>query len=326
VLRRGGPAQKREQVPALPPEVRMPPKVGTEVVVDEQGRTEEVIRPAGAPPPKPEESLLDRARAAAYEFDQALPNFLCDQHVQRFESKTLKPVWKLRDRVQVELLYTGGKEDYRNVRINGKAVKKGSPEDSGTWSSGEFGTILAGLFASNRNAMFKPRGDSTAAGLKAKVFDYAVPLGEANWTIRFGRSIRPAYKGAIWIDPESARVLRVEMNTRQLPADYEIDMVETTVDYGWVTISGQRFLLPVKSENLACLRGTFNCTRNEIDFKNYRKFQVESQVLQVESELSFPEADEGKKPESKTIPPSITPEEPKGAEPAKSPQPAKKKN
>lgn len=313
VLRRGGPASKHEQVPALPPEKRLPPQVGTEVVVDEHGRTEQVIRPANAPPPSPTESLIDRARAAAFEFDAALPNFICDQHVLRWESKTLTPKWKLRDRVQVEVMYMGGKEDYRNVRINGKPVKKGSPEDSGTWSSGEFGTVLASLLASNTNAAFRPRGDSTAAGLPAKVFDYSVAQPNANWTVRFGRSVKPAYKGAIWIDPQSARVLRIEMNSKQLPSDYEIDTVETTVDYGWVNVGGQKLLLPVKSENLACLRGTFNCTRNEIEFRNYRRFQVESQVLQVDSDITFPEAGDPQKqgaktPDSKTTPPSITPE------------------
>jgi hypothetical protein len=55
VLRRGGPATKREEVPALPPEKRLPPQPATEVVVDEQGRTEKVVRPANAPPPSPAE-------------------------------------------------------------------------------------------------------------------------------------------------------------------------------------------------------------------------------------------------------------------------------
>ncbi len=309
VLRRGGPAQKREQVPSTPPEERTPPPPVKEVVVDEQGRTEQVITKTSATTPAtPSESLLDRAREAAYAFTDTLPNFICDQFTLRYESKTLKPEWKLKDRVQVDLIYTGGKEDYRNIRINGKAIKKGSPEDSGTWSSGEFGTILADVFASNTAAAFRLRGESSSAGLGAKVYNYAVQQPNSHWTVRYGRSIKPAYKGAVWIDPESARVLRIEMNSKQLPTDYEIDTVEATVDYGWVTISGQKYLLPVKSENLACFRGTFNCSRNEIEFRNYRKFQVESQVLQVESDITFPEADAPKKTESKTTPPSITPE------------------
>jgi hypothetical protein len=84
------------------------------------------------------------------------------------------------------------------------------------------------------------------------------------------------------------------MNARQLPTDYAVDKVETTVDYGWVTIAGKRYLMPTKSEVLSCQRGMFVCSRNEIEFRNYRRFQVESQVMQVESDISFPEQEPAK--------------------------------
>lgn len=306
VLRRGGAAQKREPVAA--PEDRRPAQGPyREAVIDEEGRTEKVLageESAGR------EDLLIRAHEAAAEFNEKLPSFICDQFVSRYESKTLQPKWKLQDRVQLELAYTKGKEEYRNIRINGRPLKKGSPEDSGSWSTGDFGSTLASIFASTRPGDFRLRGDSDAAGLKAKVFDFSVPKERSQWTIRYGYAVKPAHEGALWIDPESARVLRIEMSSRRLPANYEIDKVEMTVDYGWVDISGTRYLLPVRSENLACYRGTFTCTRNEIEFKNYRKFQVESQVLQVESEITFPEAEDDK-PKPKTVPPSITPEPPK---------------
>lgn len=323
VLKRGGPAQKREEVapppaprPTASPAPSTPPPAATkkpvrEVTVDEKGNAES--NPANRPIkyPKGTDELIERAREAAFGFNEKLPSFICDQITSRYESKTLKPDWKYKDRIQLELVYANGKEDYRNIKINNKAVKKGGPEDSGTWSSGEFGTMLVDVFASNTNAYFIPRGVSTAAGLAAKVYDYSVRQENSHWQIRFSRTVKPAYKGAVWVDPESARVLRLEMNTRQLPKDFEIDDVETIVDYGWITLSGQRFLLPVKSENLSCQRDTFNCTKNEIEFRNYRKFQVESQILQVESDISFPEAEEPKKPASKTTPPSITPDPPK---------------
>lgn len=319
VLRRGGPAQKHEEVapPAstssLPPPAAQPqpeparPPV-REVQVDEHGNTEKVVNATDRP--KGADELVERARDAAFDFDQSLPNFLCDQLTNRYRSKTLKPDWKYQDRVQVELVYANNREDYRNVRINGKTVKKGSPEDSGTWSSGEFGTILIDVFHPNTHTSFRLRGSSTAAGLDAKVYDYSVLQENSHWQVRFGRTVRPAYKGAVWIDPKTARVLRIEMNTRKLPSDYEIDTVETVVDYGWVNISGTRFLLPVKSENLACFRGTFDCVRNEIEFRNYRKFSVESQILATDSDISFPEAEDPKKEKAAT-PPSITPEIPK---------------
>jgi hypothetical protein len=244
-------------------------------------------------------SLIERARLVAYEFNETLPNFICDELVMRYQSVRRVPDWTYRDRVEVELLYVDGREDYRNVRRNGKLLKKGSPEDSGSWSTGEFGTVLADIFSPATNAQFKRRGRSTAAGMDAEVYDFAVEQPNSHWQIRFGRTVKPAYSGSLWIDPKTARVLRIEMGTKRLPADYEIDTVESVVDYAWVTISGKKYLLPVKSQNLACVRGTFDCTKNEIEFRNYRKFTAESQVLQVESEITFeeepPKADAKKK-------------------------------
>jgi hypothetical protein len=307
VLRRGGPAQKREPVEA-PEDRRTAGAPVREVIVDEEGRTEKANAETEGGPA--DAGLVRRAAEAAFEFNEKLPSFICDQFVRRYESRTLKPEWKLKDRVQLELAYTKGKEEYRNIRINGKLLKKGSPEDSGSWSMGDFGTTLMSIFTSARPEDFRLRGDSEAAGIRAKVFDFSVPKERSQWTIRYGYAVKPAHEGALWIDPESARVLRIEMSSRRLPANYDIDKVEMTVDYGWVDIAGTQYLLPVRSENLACFRGTFTCTRNEIEFRNYRKFEVESQVLQVESEVTFPEADDGK-PKPKTVPPSITPEPPK---------------
>lgn len=315
ILKRGGPATQREKPKDAPPPA--PPKSGPaykEISVDEEGRGDKSL--ATTRSENDPEELIERARVAAYEFNSKLPDFICDQIVVRYESKSLKPEWKRKDRVQVELTYAGGKEDYRNVRINGKRLKKGSPEDSGSWSTGEFGTTLADIMASNTDARFRLRKEeSIAAGLTAKVFDFSVAQPNSHWTIRHGRSVRPTYNGALWIDPETARVLRIEMDTRKLPVDYDFDKVEMTVDYGWVIINAQRHLLPVKSEVLACQTHSFSCTKNTIEYRNYRKFAVESQLLQVESDITFEGEEQDK---SKTTPPSITPEPPKTA-------PAKKK-
>jgi hypothetical protein len=327
VLKRGGPADKREPVqplpskstggaPAEPEPAPQPPAPASQpraprpgaqpgdVEVDADGK---VIRDAGALPVQ--RDLIERARETAYEYSDRLPDFTCDQIVKRFVSKTFKPKWKLEDTVQVELLYLGGKEDYRNIRVNGKPLKKGTLEESGSWSMGEFASVLLDLFSRKTNASFRLKGDSDAAGMAAKLYDFSVLQPNSHWRIRVGREVTPAYKGSVWVDPESARVLRIEMSSRQFPADYEVDTVETTVDYGWVTISNERHLLPVKSETLACVRGSFDCMRNEIEFKNYRKFAVESQVLQVESEVTFPDLEDEKPAQKKgrTEPPSITP-------------------
>lgn len=322
-LKRGAPAKvKSPEFPDAdpePPPPPPPPKPGPvsvrtsrdsehpsqETVVDSEGRVE---REAGGKiiPPAVGDPVIGKAQEVAFEFIEKLPNFICDQITMRSISKTLKPDWKLQDRIQVELIYVNGKEDYKNIRINGKALKKGSPEDTGTWSTGEFGTVLADLYSTNTDAQFTFKKVSDISGVQARLYDFRVKKENSHWDIRIGRSVKPAFRGSVWIDPATGHTLRIEMNTKSLPTDYEVDTVETTIDYSWVLISGKKYLLPTKSENLACFRGTFNCTLNEIDFRNYRKFSVESQILQVESDVSFPEADDPKKPKSETIPPSIT--------------------
>ena len=293
VLRRGGPSSKREPAASSP----KPVMSGANPSPEEQPEasptpSSEQAAPARRPaqPAAGEDlPLIERARAAAEEFTDLLPNFICDELVTRHQSERRVPDWRYKDRVELELLYVDGKEDYRNIRLNGKVLKKGSPEDSGSWSTGEFGSVLADIFSSATKAEFRRKGASTAAGMPAEVYTFSVLQPNSHWQIRIGRTVKPAYSGSLWVDPKTARVLRIEISTRKLPEDYEVDTVESVVDYSWVTISGKQFLLPVKSENLACFRGTFNCTKNAIEFRNYRKFTAESQVLQVESEITFEE-------------------------------------
>jgi hypothetical protein len=55
--------------------------------------------------------------------------------------------------------------------------------------------------------------------------------------------------------------------------------VESTADYDFIRLGGAGpFLLPVEAEVLSCQRGTSICSRNKIEFRNYRKFGSESDV------------------------------------------------
>ena len=112
-------------------------------------------------------------------------------------------------------------------------------------------------------------------------FDFFVNQENSHWTVHgAAQSYRPAYKGAVWIDKETGRVLRIEMQSRQMPQDFPFDKVEMACDYDFVRLGSMtQFLLPVHSENLSCQRGTSTCSRNTIDFRNYKKFGSESTLI-----------------------------------------------
>jgi hypothetical protein len=74
-------------------------------------------------------------------------------------------------------------------------------------------------------------------------------------------------------------VLRIEQQARSMPLLFPFDTIETATDYDFVRLaSPEQFLLPVDAEVLSCLRGSRMCSRNRIDFRNYRKFGAQSDI------------------------------------------------
>jgi hypothetical protein len=237
-----------------------------------------VPQPASEEPA--EDPLISKARANAEGFTETLPNYVVQQFMARYASYTSKPDWKPLDVVAADVVYENKRESYRNLKINGKPVKQGMEELSGSWSTGEFGTVLRNLLAPITAAHFRLRRQTTMAGRTAVIYGYDVDRENSRWLVKVGsQSVEPAYRGAIWIDKETALVLRIEMEAVDLPSAFPLDKVETATDYGFVRLGGTtEFLLPVHAETLSCQSGTSNCNRNQIDFRNYHKYTGESSI------------------------------------------------
>ena len=239
------------------------------------------------PPPDP---LIERARAKAEAFTANLPNFICRQLVSRFESQSKPADWVALDIVEAEVAFEAGMESYQSIKVNGKLLKKQemSALEGGSWTTGEFGTVLSNIFEPWSLTSFKFRQTDTSTRPKSKVYWFHVEQSRSNWEARIASvSYLPEYRGAIWIDEETARVLRIEMEAMNLPLSFPADTLELNIDYGLVRIGGQEHLLPVHSETLACMRGELRCNWNKIDFRNYRKFSAESTIFQTDSDIDF---------------------------------------
>lgn len=269
VLRRGKPVQQASvTLPSDPSETDASPGRNT------------VSRPN---PPvaygNPHMVLIEQARDAAANFLDTLPNYVCEEQTTRYVSETRQPSWNVVDIVSAELVYDDHQESYRNLQINGKPTKK-SPEDSGAWSTGEFGTILANLFAPQSATEFKYVQADTIEHRAASVFDFKVQRVRSNWKIWVpGQYVVPQYKGSVWIDNKTAQVLRIEMQAKEIPQEFPEITVETAVDYDTVGLgAADRFLLPVHAEALSCWRNSNECQRNVIEFRNYHKFEGESTI------------------------------------------------
>ena len=223
--------------------------------------------------------LIERAREVAFQFSQKLPNFRCQESMSRFTQRGREQKTPL-DLVSAEIIYEDGRESYRDVKIDNRPANKHLEDIDGSWSTGEFASMLVELFHPDSHAQFQPGGVSNISGFSARTYDFQVERENSHWMLHSGsQSLAAAYKGSVWVDPNTARTLRIEMQALNLPSDFPMATVESAVDYSYVMIGETSFLLPVHAETLGCERGTSYCSHNIIDFRNYHEFKSESKIV-----------------------------------------------
>ena len=261
----GRPILKRGTQPTLPPCPDPPP---------------DAEPPAASIPTRSlnaSEALIERARQAAFEFSEKLPNFICQEIMSRFTQRGREEM--ALDVVSADIIYDDAHETYRNVKINDRPTDRSLQEIGGSRSTGEFASTLLEIFHPDTHAQFRAGGASSISGFSAQVYDFTVQRENSHWRVQSGsQTLTPAYGGSVWVDPKTARVLRIEMQARNIPSDFQMDTVESAVDYSYVWIGGTSFLLPVRAESLGCERGTSECRHNKIDFRNYHEFKSEIKI------------------------------------------------
>lgn len=247
----------------------------------ESGSNEPISPPSDPQSPQfnTDEQILADARSVAASFTESLPSYLAQQVTSRYFGSGGLGNWQSIDVVTADLAYVGGKEQYRNFQIDGKAIDQ-PVEQSGAWSTGEFGTTLEDLLSPATNASFRRRGEEKIASRTAVVFDFTVAQPNSHWVLVSPDQHRYSapYDGALWVDKQSRRVLRIEQRTTGTPRDFAISHAEAVLNYAFVRIDQRTYLLPATGENVGCMSGSGTCSRNVIEFRDYRKFTADSSV------------------------------------------------
>ena len=71
-------------------------------------------------------------------------------------------------------------------------------------------------------------------------------------------------------------VTRLTSKAEEIPVDFPVQRAETTLDYKYVDLSGESFLLPYYGEVL--LDGPDGMSKNDNRFDFYRKYEVGSSI------------------------------------------------
>ena len=228
--------------------------------------------------------LVTKLCKFALGYQSQLPNFIVRQ-TTTFESGTSKTV------MTAEVTFQKGLESYSRVTVNGRPapvsrITTAPPVEVQFSSTGEFGPALLDLFRVPGATQFKFKTTSTLQNRPVAVYEFHVPQKKnLFWTLRLadGRIMRPEFKGELWLEQETGKPLREEIEPVSLLVGAEIFSTTTVIDYAMTPVGDAgTFLLPSKSESTMCRQGvneTANCMKSVLVFHEYQKFGAETRIL-----------------------------------------------
>jgi hypothetical protein len=167
------------------------------------------------------------------------------------------------------------------MAIDGKPTVIDYMNVGGPTSKGEFGTLLLYLFHPKMEAEFRFKGWTTLHKRRAAVYTYKVDQAHSQYHVTYGtmaegpNHIVAPYYGEVAVAPESGEILRVTQHAI-LPLGFPIRQSATTVEYSYAEVGGRKYLLPMHAE-VTMSTGRYK-SRNDVDFKEYRKFQTETTI------------------------------------------------
>jgi hypothetical protein len=286
-------------------------------------RTNPVV--ASLPPSSEGLELLERTRKATLGAAERMPDFLVKQNITRYVAYGNTKNWQPDDRLTVAVSYRqNAGEQYKLLSINGLPQGEEGRESStysdklgGTTSTGEYVSILSELFKPETQADFQMVDTDTLRGHRTIIYEYVVKkelshqMIKASWA--GNRTVVVGFRGRVWIDRETNRVLRLEDISTEIPGDFPVTAANSTIDYDWVSINELQHLLPLRAvvELTARVGSQVTQTRNEILFRGYRKFGAEVKIIDID-EKDFPsEKPEQTEPAKPVGPPALKPQQPK---------------
>jgi hypothetical protein len=241
--------------------------------------------------------VLSKARDEVLKAIEEMPDFVVKQQIQRSAAFAGTNNFRNLDKLVVAVSYrASGQEEYKILSVNGvlqqnPTAKQTYEEVGGTSSTGEFVTVLAVIFKPESETIFKIADTDMIRGRRTIVYEYSITREKAKQRITaagvFDSTTITGMQGRVWIDRENFRVLRVESAATDIPETFPIRSASRLIDYDWVTIAGEKYLLPSLSDVRLTSRENRQMfeTRNVIRFKDYQKYGTEVIILDDDQEV-----------------------------------------
>ncbi|HKQ78058.1 MAG TPA: hypothetical protein VJ810_30450 [Blastocatellia bacterium] len=234
--------------------------------------------------PQASDPFMEETRKVVRDYLDELPDFICQQDIQRYVDLEGTGAWEKSDALAYELTYNRKQESYKPINAVGRPVTRSIDDLKGASSTGDFASGLALLFDLETKTVFTPAGKERLGNRQTLLYDFRVPKESSKLVVKAegAENIIVGYSGTVWIDAETKKVLRIDQAVDDLPKSHPVTHSESSVDYDIIKLRGLDvdFLLPTRAEFIIADRRRKHYFRNLIHFKFYRKFETDIKITE----------------------------------------------
>lgn len=230
--------------------------------------------------PQEQERILTLVRQQALRHQQELQDFVCIQLTTRSVDETgTGKHWKQKDLLEVEDIEVGPLVNHKLLMRNRKAPDKTYQQLTGILSETvlhSVGFLPKWIFGPEAKAEVEWSHSGSIDGRRMYVFSVRVRPSDSKFLISTGReSIIAGVNGMLYADAVTGAVKRFEIQM-ELPPESILQNGFVDIDYDNVEISGETFILPVKSEVRARIGKTLE--KNETQVLRYQKYGAKTSI------------------------------------------------
>ncbi|MGB6690495.1 MAG: hypothetical protein WBE76_21885 [Terracidiphilus sp.] len=241
--------------------------------------------PFHRPPDDEIKSLLAEATQSANDYWASLPNFTCQQVMERFAGSNGKNNWEHIDTLTGRLDYFEHQEEWEfqeYEKDHKKSHDSSSDTGRGVSEFGIFGGVIRGLFRPSAKAEISWFETDSLGDGTVQVFKYRVAKENSNLFLRASSTqvVLVGFHGMVYIDSATHGVRRITQIADEVPKNYPIHETLVSTDYDYVSIGGRQYLLPIGAQIV--LRKGSRKTRlelNQIRFSDFHRFRSTARIV-----------------------------------------------
>lgn len=226
------------------------------------------------------QTVLEEARARASQYRQELPNLMCLQVTRRFADSTGTSAWVSKDHFVRSIHYDAGQESSRLVEYNGRKATAEMTQLKGIAVAGVFGDLIDMVLSNNNQSVVRWKGVTLLGSSQTDILDIDVAAQHSGYRLigsSRGEGATVAFHALVYIDAFTFGVRRIEIEAQNIPDRFPMRQAALSVDYDYLTISEHNYLLP-QTATLYVREGAKLLKKNEVEYRDYRKFGSESAV------------------------------------------------